>query len=205
MNPEVPEDGGFAEVPKVGDREVTVEQEPIKINQEMREKMLEYLRGCSDKAVGGNIELATDEEMALGERLLLMKDSPEEFPQRQGYVGHYPYTDSNFRPDAALRDEKMAEAGLDKEQVELIRQEFKTDDKGPLLKMINLTRVEKQRQKIGDVEGDDRVTFKIVNRDLPGGVLFFGKVDWQGDEAKYVPLTAEEKATLEKYLESKGK
>ena len=65
--------------------------------------------------------------------------------------------------------------------------------------------MEKHTKKLNDREDDQGVTFNIVKSDLPGGVLFFGKISWESGDAKYIPLTAEEKIVLEKYLENKGK
>jgi hypothetical protein len=183
----------------------TVENEPVEMNEEKREKMLEYLRGCSDGAVGKDIELATADEVVLAEKLMSLKNEPDGLRQVQGEVGYYTYDDSNYIPDAALRDEKMKEVGLNKDEVEIIKQDFRLSPGGTLFKAINLVRVEKQKIKLDEDPESDRFTFDIVKRDIPGGVLFFGKVGMENGNPKYVKIDGKDREVLEKYLASKGK
>lgn len=166
------------------------QKEPLlqSVSPEQKELLMEYLRENSDSSIGEGLLLATPEEVELAEKLLSLG-----LPSGDTGDRHAQFTDSNYKPDVTLRKEAFDRAGLsDTEGLEIRRHNIVFSDKQPFLKIINLI----QRHKEESPDGE--ITEKISN--VPGGVLFLGKVIFESNNEKYTALTDEEKEGIKNLL-----
>lgn len=177
----------------------------FEVSGEQRKALLDYLKQSEiGKQIPGETETLTDEEALLAERLLSLRLKTEDWSPNRAYsFDEYPY-----EPDMAKREEIFKKAGLDPNfnNFQLERHDIVLDRMKsivPAFKVINL--VEKEKKELEDGR------YEIVSKNLNGGAVLLSKISFEGQpdgNARYVPLTEEEKKMLKKdldLLESKDK
>ncbi|MEN9649103.1 MAG: hypothetical protein RL094_70 [Candidatus Parcubacteria bacterium] len=165
------------------------------ISAEQRELIMNYLRQSSLSEITAESRAVTPEEEVLAERLLSLGLEP-----RDGALDrHYKHGDSNFTPDVALKDAAFASAGFDAGSVRVVRHNVVLNTglaQQLALKIINLVRAEKSGEE------DDA---QIQEKDIPGGVIFLGKVVFGANpgEDRYENLTEADTLQIEQFFQGK--
>ena len=87
------------------------------INQDQRKELMEYLHQSSDSSIKEDMELPTDDEAEVAINLLSI-DLPR---SDSAESARFDFSDSNYNPDVALKNEAFKISGLGSE-MKIIKQ-----------------------------------------------------------------------------------
>jgi hypothetical protein len=166
-------------------------------SETQKEAVMQYLRDSSHEAIGADLRIANEEEVATAERINAL-----DLAQSDGSTdASYSFPDSNYTPDAVKRGKAFQEAGLDQDSGFDIR---KRDI------VLNRGAGQTSLKWIGFTQYDENLRRGV---DVPGGTIFFGKTVFRkrnGEDDPSDPrdtvfknLSPEELAEVQQYLDEK--